>query len=147
MEETTKNDANMGVGLQEPAAGRAADDAQVEELMVSREQKTLEYLRAALEIKDPLIANVAVMNADLMFYSHQIRRIVEPAFKMAPADLSELTNLLPAMDSALRVHRQSERFSMFISKLKRQQDEAAKALAAAEKGPEPGPAEGGHADV
>jgi hypothetical protein len=143
MDENTKIDADAEAGLQEPAVGHTANSSQVEELMVSREQKAIEYLQAALEIKDPLLANVAVMNADLMFYSHQIRRIVEPAFKMAPADLGELTNLLPAMDSALRVHRQSERFSMFIAKLKRQQDEVAKAISTAGKEPEPGPAEEG----
>ena len=77
------------------------------------------------------------MNADLLFYAAEIRRMVAPAFKMTPAELDELANLFPVIDMGLRVHRLSERFSVFIERLKRRQeatDRAADKLTAVEVG-------------
>jgi hypothetical protein len=129
MDENEKTSAEQPAVLPGQAVDQQSNDVSMEDLTDRREQKTLEYLRSALAIKDPLVANVSLMNADLMFYAHEIRRMIEPALKMASADLSELANLFPAMDGALRVHRQSERLSVFINRLGREQAAAEKTAA------------------
>jgi hypothetical protein len=130
MNENEKTPAGQPAGPEEQAVDHRSKDADAAALTALRQQKTLEYLQAALAIEDPLIANVSLLNADLMFYAHEIRRMIGPALKMAPADVNELANLFPAMEGALRVHRQSERLSVFIHRLKREQAAAAKARAA-----------------
>ncbi len=125
-------DENEGISAQQPgrprkeALDQQSEGVAIEELADLRQQKTVEYLREALATKDPLIANVSLLNADLMYYALEIRRMIEPALKSAPADLSELANLFPAIDGALRLHRQSERLSVFINRLKRERAAAEK---------------------
>ena len=131
MEEKKKASAQQPAGSQPQAVDQQSEGADLEELTDLRQQKTVEYLRAALAVKDPLIAHVSLLNADLMYYALEIRRMIEPALKSAVAELSVLANLFPAIDGALRLHRQSERFSVFISRLEREQAAAAKAAAAA----------------
>ncbi len=131
MDGNEQSAAQQPAGPQDQVGGQQSDGAGMEALMELREQKTAEYLRAALAMEDPLVANVSVMNADLMFYAREIRRMIEPALKMAPAELRELANLFPAMDGALRVYRQSERFSTFVNRLKREREAAEKAAAKA----------------
>jgi hypothetical protein len=109
-------------GSQCPTGGQHANDAGADDLTKLREQKIDEYLREGLANKDAAIANASVLNADLMFYASEIRRMVAPAFKMTPAELDELANLFPVMDMGLRVHRMSERYSVFIERLKRRQE-------------------------
>jgi len=137
MDESETVDTKQPTGPQRPPSDHHAADAGTEDLTKLREEKIVEYLREGLANKDPAIANASALNADLLFYAAEIRRMVAPAFKMTPAELDELANLFPVIDMGLRVHRLSERFSVFIERLKRRQeatDRAADKLTAVEVG-------------
>ena len=137
MDESGAVDTMESAGAQGPLSERQADDAGTADLTKLREEKIVEYLREGLANKDPAIANASALNADLLFYAAEIRRMVVPAFKMAPAELEELANLFPVIDMGLRVHRLSERFSVFIERLRRRQeatDRAADKMTAGEVG-------------
>jgi hypothetical protein len=137
MNEHETVDTKQPTGAQCPSGDHRAGDAGTEDLTKLREEKIVDYLREGLANKDPAIANASALNADLLFYAAEIRRMVAPAFKMTPAELAELANLFPVIDMGLRVHRLSERFSVFIERLKRQQeasDRSADKLSEAEVG-------------
>ena len=109
----------------------SSDDTVVESLEVLREKKTDECMLAALVSEDPLLAGMGMLNADLLCYAKELRLVIEPALKSASAsaDVQEMMLLSPVLDTALRIYRQSERFSTFIDRCKRQQESAEKAMA------------------
>jgi hypothetical protein len=133
MDETEKALTQRPAGPQPEGADPRSEGVGNETLPDLREQKAAEYMRAALAVGDPLVANVSVLNADLMYYAMEIRRMLESGLKAAAADVDELGNLFPAIDGALRVHRQSERFSVLIHRLTREQAAAQKVVAQAAK--------------
>ena len=107
-----------------------ADDTADESLAALREKKTEECMLAALANEDPLMAGAAIMNADMLFYAQEARRIIEPALKSASADnVQEIMHLLPALEMPLRLCRQSVQISAFMERLKRQQAAIDKAMA------------------
>lgn len=122
MNESERVDSEQSAGSQFPTGDQHANDAGADDLTKLREQKIEEYIREGLANGDPAIANASVLNADLMFYAAEIRRMVAPAFKMTPSEVDELENLFSVVDMGLRVHRMSERFSVFIERLKRRQE-------------------------
>jgi hypothetical protein len=115
-------DSKQTAESQCPTGDQNANDAGADDLTKLREQKIVEYLREGLANEDPAIANASVLNADLLFCAAEIRRMVAPAFKMTPSELDELGNLFPVLEMGLRVHRMSERYSVFIERLKRRQE-------------------------
>jgi hypothetical protein len=77
----------------------------------------VEYLDEALEMKNPLAANVAVLNSDLLLFARHMRRLIEPVLKAIAPATGGLGKLTPAIDAHLRVCRQVKRFSTFIDRL------------------------------
>jgi hypothetical protein len=96
-----------------------------------RERRILAYHQTALEILDPLAANVAAVTADIMLMEHQVKRILTPALEMAASAPRELANLLPVLDRYLRLTGQIHRYSRFSDHLARQTKAAAEAAAKA----------------
>ena len=92
------------------------------ELMELREQRASEYLSAALRTEDTLAANVGAINADLMFFAHHARRMIEPALKMAPAELEAFQHLYPALQAHARLAREIGRLSALDVKIRQKHE-------------------------
>jgi hypothetical protein len=125
-------DDKATVDLKQPAApGSLAQEHQgeaaVAELMDLREQRVLDYLRTALHMDDPLMANIGSLNADLMMFAHHMQRIIKPALEKLPAEPGALANVVPAVESHARVARQVERLAVLVDRLKRQRESTKKA--------------------
>ena len=133
IEQPEQNVETAGISLSDTSPDNTtvelSDETAVESLATLREKKIDECLRAALANEDPLMAGVAMLNADLQFYAQEARRMIEPALKNASANAKEMMHLFPMLDIPLRLCRQSMQFSSFIERLKRQQASAEKVMA------------------
>lgn len=108
-----------------PPAQRSGAAAEAR-LTQEREQKVLEYQAAALALASPLLANVALVNGDLMLYAGHVRRVLVPALRAA-AQPQELPLVSPALEGYFRLARQVERLSCLIDRLQRAPKPAATA--------------------
>ena len=63
-------------------------------------------------------ANLGVVNADLMLLAGRFRHVLEEAMQQSPETLAEMAELMPGVDSYLRVVKQVDRFSQLAVKLR-----------------------------
>jgi hypothetical protein len=116
---------------QQRAENIHAPKADAAEISRRREQRNQDALVDALNVADHSIATAATMLADLQFYAHEIREVAEAAIELTPSDPRERASVLPMVDMALRVYRQSERLLAFIAQAKRVQVDERKRRGAA----------------
>jgi hypothetical protein len=136
MEDRTRTDATQAAGPQAPAEDHQG--AAPEDLAELRNRKNLEYLRAALNMEDPLAAGVGALNGDLMIFANHMQRVIMPTLRTLPTEPSALAKVAPAVEAYGRVARQVERLATLTDRLNRRQEAASKAtakMAATETGP------------
>lgn len=124
MNETKSMDEKQPKELQ----GNAGDDGgrgeSADEVVRLRDQRLEQYLRAALQMEDPLVANVSALNADLLqLAKHMTQRIVSAYEELSP-NVGEFIHLAPATDAYLRLTRQIERFSTLVDRINGRQGRA-----------------------
>jgi hypothetical protein len=125
-----KMDENANVDVADVTEPQQTDvGASVEALAELREKRTVDYLQKALEMGDPLSANIGAVNADLMLFAGHMRRIIAPALERLPSEPRALANLVPAVESHSRVARQIERLAALMNRLDRQTAAAKKTAA------------------
>ena len=122
MDEGKKIATNGTADAQEQPAFDVGADVGANDSRDPRGKKIVEYLDEALEMKNPLAANVAVLNSDLLLFARHMRRLIEPVLEAIPPATGGLGKLTPAIDAHLRICRQVERFSTFIDRLSRAKD-------------------------
>ena len=122
MDEGKRIATNGRADAQERPASDVGADVGTEEPRNPRGKKIVEYLDEALEMKNPLAANVAVLNCDLLLFASHFRRQIEPVLEAIPPATGGLGKLTPAIDAHLRICRQVERFSTLIDRLTRAKD-------------------------
>ena len=97
-----------------PAEGNAADIPEA----VAREQRIADYVTQSLGVSDPFEANVGVVNADLMMFALRYRQVLSEALEQPPESLAELAEIMPSVDSYVRLVKQMDRVSQLAMKLK-----------------------------
>lgn len=85
---------------------------------VAREQRIADYVTQSLEVGDPFEANVGVVNADLMLFALRYRQVLGEALEQPPENLAELAEVMPSVDSYVRLVKQVDRISQLAMKLK-----------------------------
>ena len=83
-----------------------------------REQRIADYVAESLAQEDAMEANLGVVNADLMLLAHRFRHVLEEAMQQPPETLAEMAELMPGVDSYLRVVKQVDRLSQLAVKLR-----------------------------
>jgi hypothetical protein len=83
-----------------------------------REQRIADYVTQSLEVGDPFEANVGVVNADLMLLALRYRQVLGEALEQPPENLAELAEIMPSVDSYVRLVKQVDRISQLAMKLK-----------------------------
>jgi hypothetical protein len=111
MEDAMTLDGNERTGAAGPAAVAETVCGDEDRPHDPRYQRIVDYLNTALAIEDPLAANVAATNSDLMLMAYRLKQAIATAMEMTPAALEEFEKLMPAVDSFLRITRQVERFA------------------------------------
>jgi len=97
--------------------GRAAPGGDLPEEDDQRQRRIDDYRRAALAMEDPLAANVAAVNSDLLLFGYSLQQAITQALQTAPTALDEFGKLMPAIDSYMRISRQVERFAKLNQQL------------------------------
>lgn len=87
-----------------------------------REQRINDYLNASLAKADAFEANVGVVNADLMRLARRLEQVLADVLDEPVETLGEIVEVMPGIDSYLRVTKQIDRFSQLSIKLKRSED-------------------------
>lgn len=78
-----------------------------------REARVLDYQLAALEIDDPLEANVAALNGGLIDITGRVETLIQTSLVEGAFNLEALERLRPAIEMYFRGLRQIDRYSQF----------------------------------
>ena len=81
------------------------------EQQVARLRRVSDYLTSSLAKADPLEANIGSINSGLMRLALSLDDIIERAVGAGPQTVEGLENVMPAIDTHLRVTRQVDRFA------------------------------------
>lgn len=94
----------LGVECQDlPGTGPALTDLRAERIR--------QYASEALRRVDALDANLGAVNADLLNMAYWLKQAIQQAMQAGPEAWMECEELLPAIESFLKVTKQIERFA------------------------------------
>lgn len=88
-----------------------ADVAQPVNSHDARLSRVLDYQASSLEKDDPLAANLGSINSGLMRIALWIDQTIEQTMESGPPSVERLNQLLPAIETQLRLTRQVDRFA------------------------------------
>ena len=77
----------------------------------ARLSRVLDYQASSLEKHDPLEANLGSINSGLMRVALWLDEAIEQAMESGPPNVERLPQIIPAIDTHLRVTRQVDRFA------------------------------------
>lgn len=77
----------------------------------ARLSRVLDYQASSLEKDDPLAANLGSINSGLMRIALWIDQTIEQTMESGPPSVERLNQLLPAIETQLRLTRQVDRFA------------------------------------
>jgi hypothetical protein len=129
MEGHANSDTKQPAGVQSPPADHQDPEMIPDDLEELRDRKNREYLRAALNMENPLAAGIGVLNGDLMIFANHMQRTIMPALRTSSTEPGALAKVMPVMEAYGRVARQVERLATLTDRLNRQQEAANKAAA------------------
>lgn len=82
------------------------------------EQKILELLADSLMDSNALLANVGVVNARLLSIANRFGSALDECLQEPLESMGEFDEMIPRVDSYLRITRQIDRFSQWLEKMK-----------------------------
>jgi hypothetical protein len=115
----------------------AGDEELIEATPDLRLARILDYEATSLTKPDSLEACVGASNSDLMKIGFHLSTMINPALENL--DITNLNQLLPVLDTQLRVARQIERLAQFEARLAETREKAQAAGSSQRRRPIAGP--------
>lgn len=94
-----------------------AADSSSPGMVDARLQRIMEYLDEALNKKNPLEANLGAANSDLLLIGYRLKNTIDMALADPPEGLSQVEELMPAINTYLRIIKQIERLAQLDRRL------------------------------
>ena len=96
---------------------QAPTDAAANDRPDHRMQRIGDYLNEALNSSNALAANLGAQNSSLMKMGYRMQQTIENAMEEGPMTLDDLENLMPTIESYLKISKQVDHFSRLCIKL------------------------------
>jgi hypothetical protein len=83
-----------------------------------RVERILEHVDDSLQLEDALQATVGAAGGDLMLMQYRLRQVLEEMFQQTPDSLTALAEVIPALNTFMKVSQQVDRFIQLSLKIK-----------------------------
>jgi hypothetical protein len=97
--------------------GRSQDWSRSADLNTERLNRVGDYQEKALQIKDPLRSNIALLNGSLLMTAFRYDETITAALERGPLSPKGLQRIGPAIEVQLKLARQIDRFANFEQRM------------------------------